>query len=64
MSGQNIYAMFCKVLGGVKNDVRMFQTRGDRAIILYLTNGELPLLFTVVDSQKEIWTLEPVINTK
>jgi len=64
MSGQNIYAMFCKVFGGLKNDVRMFKTHGDRSIILYLTNGELPLLFTVVDSQREIWTLEPVINTK
>lgn len=64
MSGQNIYAMFCKVLGDLKNDVRMFKTRGDRAIILYLRDGGLPLLFTVVDSQREIWTLEPVINTK
>lgn len=64
MNGQNIYAMFCKVFGGLKNDVRMFKTKGDRAIILYLTNGELPLVFTVVDSQREIWTLEPLINKK
>lgn len=64
MSGQNIYALFCKVFGDLKNDIRMFQTNGDRAIILYLTNGKAPLLFTVVDSRKELWTLEPLINTK
>lgn len=64
MSGQSIYAMFCKVFGKLKNNVQMFQTNGDRSIILYLNNGSVPLLFTVVDSREERWILEPLTNAK
>jgi len=62
MSSKNIYDMFCVKCSGLKDNVRRFMSHGPNSIILLMKDYSEPLLFTVLNSKKGFWKLEPFNN--
>lgn len=59
MTPENIYAFFKIKCYGLKDEVRQFKSHSNNSIILFMKDLGRPLIFTVTDSTKGFWKLEP-----
>jgi len=62
MRAQSIYNMFCMYCYELKDEVSEFKSYGNDAILIFLKKHNKPLVFTVINANRGIWTLGPIVK--